>query len=149
MVFGGEEAHNVQDNHEKFDAFALIWDGKLVFGSFATDTLIRATIIALFECILSQVIKPNVSNSVANGSITGPSGGNDEEKFQEKPSTSDRRDIAEILAAMFRVGKSSAAGLFIHQSSVSCALGAVVATYTVVDIGHYSTKIACVEDSST
>ena len=47
-ILVGEEAHNVQDNHEKFDVFALISDGKLVFGSFAADTSIRAAIIRMY-----------------------------------------------------------------------------------------------------
>ena len=129
----------------------------MVFGSGAADTLVRAAIDALLEYIASQLIKPNVPNGVANGTSTGTSEEKDKEKVKEKPSiyialvipdTSDRRDVAEIVDAIFRVAKLSAAGVFIHQSSVSCALGAGLATCTVVDIGHSYTTIACVEDGS-
>ena len=158
-VLVGKDAHNALtgDKNEEYDVVAPIWDGKLVFGSGAADTLVRAAIDALLEYIASQLIKPNVPNGVANGTSTGTSEEKDKEKVKEKPSiyialvipdTSDRRDVAEIVDAIFRVAKLSAAGVFIHQSSVSCALGAGLATCTVVDIGHSSTTIACVEDGS-
>ena len=64
------------------------------------------------------------------------------------PDISDRRVVAEVVDETFRVAKLSAPRAFLHQSSVSCTLLEGLATCTVVDIGHCSTTISCVEDGS-
>ena len=48
----------------------------------------------------------------------------------------------------FELQKLSAAGVFTHQSCVSCTLRAGLATCTVLDIRRYSTIIARAENGS-
>ncbi len=146
-VLVGKDAHAVLCSEEAgdYDVVAPIWDGKLVFGSGAADTLVRAALDALLGHVAGQILV-QAPNGVPNG--------DDKEKKKTTyialviPDTSDRRDVAEIVDAIFRVPKLAAEAVFIHQSSVSCALGAGLATCTVVDIGHSATTVACVEDGS-
>ena len=84
----------------------------MVFGSGAAETLMRAGTDASLEYIVSKLIKPNVSNGAANGASIGTNVDKDKEKVQGTPSTyialvaqetSDRRDVAEIVDAIFRI----------------------------------------------
>ena len=81
-----------------------------MFVSGATDSLVRSVIDALLEYSASQLIQPNVPIVVANGTSTGTSGDKNKEKFKGTPSTyidlvipdtSDRRDVAGIVDAIF------------------------------------------------
>lgn len=167
-----------EDAAAQYDIVAPMWDGKLVFGATAaSNTLVRAALDELLRHVAHQLEHKTTNGSslhaTANGNGSIPdtngfskkNGQSSEEKCTLKkrekrskyayrhvaivvPDASDRRDVAEIVDAIFRVDELRAAAVFVHQSSVSCALGAGLGTCAVVDIGHSATTVACVEEGS-
>lgn len=136
----------------RFDIVAPLWDGKLVFGATsASDTLVRAALDELLSHVALQLDRKHANGHPPNGAAAN---GKKTNAFAFRhvaivvPDTSDRRDVAEIVDAIFRVDQLRAAAVFVHQSSVSCALGAGLGTCAVVDIGHAATTVACVEEGT-
>ncbi|CDF38109.1 unnamed protein product [Chondrus crispus] len=149
-----------------YDIVFPIWDGKVLFDCGAPASLIRKALDALIAHIVEQLAairkkaSENARKKKMNGDVRMENGGEEvktEQLFTKDgvagtfvalvvPETSQRRDTAEIVDAVFREPSLQTAAVFIHQSAVSCALGAGLATCAVVDIGHSATTVACVED---
>lgn len=158
-----------KERAQHYDVVSPIWDGKLLFGCGATNSMIRSSLDALIRHVVqvlsadraSKLVKDNAEGE-RKGGEGSPSAATATKSLgmqlfkREKlakvhvalviPEASDRRDVAEFVQAIFRSEELQAAAVFVHQSAVSCALGAGIATCTVVDIGYSGTTIACVED---
>lgn len=154
---------------KEYDILFPIWDGKLLFDCGAPDSLVRKALDCILEHIVEQLTLERRNKAASggndkkdektNGQASMDIESQDEEvvPFQKHdeaktfvalvmPETSQRRDTAEIVDAVFRTRTLQTAAVFIHQSAVSCAFGAGLATCAVVDIGHSATTVACVED---
>lgn len=150
---------------ELYDVIFPIWDGKVLFHCGAPESFVRKALDCLIDYVVEQ-LKIDKKKKIAasrdaatNGNANGVPAKRPEETtpFAEGeeaktfvalvvPETSQRRDAAEIVDAIFRSRSMQTAAIFIHQSAVSCAFGAGLATCAVVDIGHSATTVACVED---
>lgn len=178
ILVGRDALDVLEDERAEFyDVVAPIWDGKLVFGiTQASDVLVKAAFAQLIKHIATEVYGNKssktandnkhdhaTSNGIANGTTAnGKSSPSDEEPMSKPketndvpryvamviPDTSDRSDVAEFVHTIFHCKQLRAGAVFLHQSSVSCALGAGLATCTVVDVGHSATTIACVEEGT-
>lgn len=147
-----------------YDVVAPLWDGRLVFGHDASDALVRAALDELLRHVAKQLLPLRKSDGQSADALerkeqqaagdSNDSGSAPRKNYADLhialvvPDTSDRRDVAEIVEAIFRVDELKAGAVFIHQSSVACALGAGLATCSVVDIGHSGTTVACVEEGT-
>lgn len=146
----------------RYDIVFPVWDGQLTFDCGAPSSLIRKSISVLLDHIVEQLEQ---SRKEAKPKVKAGDGSKDDRLLQRHedfvrdnigcatsfvslvvPETAQRRDIAEFVDAIFRSRSLRCAAVFVHQSAVSCALGAGLATCAVVDIGHSATVIACVED---
>lgn len=128
----------------QYDIVAPMWDGRLVLGtSSASDGMVRSSLDALLRHIADELGAARERSSAD---------GTDESSFAHRhiaivlPDAAERRDATELVEAVFRVDALRAGAVFLHQSSVSCALGAGIGNCAVIDIGHCATTIACVED---
>lgn len=148
-----------------YDVVFPIWDGKIMFDCGAPESLVRKSLDCLIDYIVEQLkaerdnkarkVKDQATEVKAEGApvklveeMLPFAQGTEAQTFVALvvPETSQRRDTAEIVDAVFRSRSLQTAAIFIHQSAVSCAFGAGLATCAVVDIGHSATTIACVED---
>lgn len=153
-----------EERAKNYDIIMPIWDGKLLFDCGAPVSLIRKALDAIHDYIVEQLVyerKHGKINSVL-GKVQIKQNDSKDTTIQDSlfvndgmaksfvtvvvPETSQRRDVAEIVDSVYRSNAMQTAAMFIHQSAVSCALGAGLATCAVVDIGHSATTIACVED---
>lgn len=150
----------------QYDIVFPIWDGQIMFNCGAPSSLVRKALDTLLDHIVDQLnqLRKEAKLKVkgdkkSNGSKDGLSALQQHEEFLDAnrncatsfttlvaPETAQRRDISELVDAVFRSRSLRCAAVFVHQSAVSCALGAGLATCAVVDIGHSGTVIACVED---
>ena len=149
-----------EERAKKYDIIKPIWDGRLLFDCGAPPTLIRKALDALLSEIITRLKNDRKhgkrkgsrsKESSKNGPPTNPNLFADDDVAKlfvtvVVPETSHRRDVSEIVDAIFRCAPMRTAALFIHQSAVSCALGAGLSTCAVVDIGHSATTIACVDE---
>lgn len=153
---------------ELYDIVFPIWDGKLLFDCGAPASLVRKSLDALIAHIVEQLRLTRKKRAADRAKESGMNGEVKTERSESPPDleedlfrkdgkaktfvalvvpeTSQRRDVAEIVDAVFRESSLQTAAVFIHQSAVSCALGAGLSTCAVVDIGHSATTVACVED---
>lgn len=154
---------------EKYDIVFPIWDGKFNFECGAPISVIRRALDVLLDYIVKDLQHsrkdvaakddPSNSNKSDANSKTDSKASTPHEQFVQNnnrcatsfvtivaPETSQRRDAAEMVDAAFRSSYFRCGAVFLHQSAVSCALGAGLATCAVVDIGHSATVVACVED---
>lgn len=172
----GRDVHKLwldKDRAQYYDIVFPIWDGKLLFDCGAPTSLVRQALEAIFSHIVSQLLRDR-ANARKKHQRRGANGKEGDSSHTEKhmdnedteskiplavqdgfaksfvtvvvPETAHRRDVAEIVGAIFQTRELQAAAVFVHQSTVSCALGAGLATCAVVDIGHSATTVACVED---
>ena len=158
-----------EEKARNYDIVHPIWDGKLLFDCGAPASLIRKALEVLFDYIVMQLTNDleggkNKKKKLSNQSSEPNGKKKTQAETQTKsnmftkdgvaksfitlvvPESSQRRDVAEIVGAVFNSNSLRAAAVFIHQSAVSCALGAGLATCAVVDIGHSATTVACVDD---
>lgn len=158
-----------EEKARNYDIVYPLWDGKLLFDCGAPASLIRKALAVLFDYIVAQLVndleggkskkkKLSSQSSEPNGKKNTPTETQKKSNMFTKdgvaksfvtlvvPESSQRRDVAEIVGAVFNSNSLRAAAVFIHQSAVSCALGAGLATCAVVDIGHSATTVACVDD---
>lgn len=158
-----------KERADKYDIILPMWDGKILFDCGAPSSLIRKALDELLCRIVHQLVSdrknPKRKISRLKTKIESTSGDDVDAKVPPKadnlfvndgyadtylalvvPETSQRRDVSEIVEAVFSSKAMQTAAVFIHQSAVSCAFGAGLATCAVVDIGHSSTTVACVED---
>lgn len=168
-VLVGREVELLVRDKEKakhYDIVFPIWDGKLLLDCGAPASLIRKALDVLITHIVDQLstTRKKAIEIAKRGKMNGDTRTENVEREQETdehfsqngiastfvalvvPETSQRRDTAEIVDAVFRERSLQTAAVFIHQSAVSCALGAGLATCAVVDIGHSATTVGCVED---
>ncbi|KAI0564821.1 actin [Gracilaria domingensis] len=153
---------------KNYDIVMPMWDGKLLFDCGAPASLIRKSLDVLMSHIVSQLMydrkhprkgsKLRTKTATANGNTkeTKPKAHLDslfvDDGYAKSfvalvvPETAQRRDVSELVDAVFSSKAMQTAAIFIHQSAVSCAFGAGLATCAVVDIGHSATTVACVED---
>lgn len=152
-----------EERAQHYDIIKPLWNGKLLLDCGAPVTLIRKALDALLSEIVKRLDhdrkhgKRKVSKLKDSDSDKNESPVNTDLFLKDGmakafvtvvvPETSQRRDVSELVDAIFMSNAMQTAALFIHQSAVSCALGAGLATCTVVDIGHSATTIACVEDA--
>lgn len=151
-----------EDRAKSYDIVFPMWDGKLLFDCEAPASLIQKALEALLHHIVEQ-LKHDRRHGKGKGAKGKPVNQElDGESVPDNlfsddgyaktfvtlvlPESSQRRDAAELVQAVFESRAMQTAAVFIHQSAVSCALGAGLATCAVVDIGHSATTIACVED---
>jgi hypothetical protein len=135
-VMLGAEAERSQ-----YDIIAPLADGRMAWSADCSSGLVRAGLDSLLRYIALQL-------------LWHPANGADEETSRERmtyialivPDSSDRSDMAEFIAALHRVDELRMAAVFVHHSSAACALGAGLSTCAVVDVGHTTTTIACVEE---
>lgn len=171
VLVGHEVEFLIRDEEraKNYDIIFPMWDGKLLFDSGAPSSLIRKAMDALLSYIVDQLVldrrNPRRKGSrfklkaeAANGNSGDMNGAAEVDQMFVKdgcaksfvalvvPETSQRRDVAEIVNAVYASSAMQTAAVFIHQSAVSCAFGAGLATCAVVDIGHSATTVACVED---
>lgn len=148
----------------KYDIIFPIWDGKVLFGCGASSSLIRKAWEVIIDYIIKdlethcQDRKVKVKNDATASKYDADLLREHESFIREYsncattfvslifPETSQRRDVSELVDIAFRSKSLRCAAVFVHQSAVSCALGAGLSTCVVVDIGHSATVIACVED---
>lgn len=149
-----------------YDIVFPVWDGKILFDCGAPASLVRKSLEALLDYIVCQ-LKQEQGKKAMQQDKGEALLGNEEAKAAEGvkssnlfaddgkakmyvavvvPETAQRRDVAEIVDAIFRTRSLQTAAVFVHQSAVSCALGAGLATCTVIDIGHSATTVACIDD---
>lgn len=166
IIVGQNVAKLARDEQRasKYDIIFPMWDGKVMFGCGAPESLIRKAWEVIFEYIVKdlevhrQERKVKVKNDAAASKYDTDLLREHESFIREYPNcatsfvslifpeTSQRRDVSELVEVVFRSKPLKCAAVFVHQSAVSCALGAGLATCVVVDIGHSATVIACVED---
>lgn len=148
----------------QYDIILPIWDGKLLFECGAPASLIRYSLDLLLDYVTQQMARDRKlgkrkdrKKRKEGGHVMQDENPEEDHLFAKDgrakifvtlvmPETAQRRDVSEIVDAVYRSKSMQAAAIFIHQSAVSCALGAGLATCTVVDIGHSATTVACVDD---
>lgn len=153
-----------EERAAKYDIIFPIWDGKITFDCGASASLMRKAWEVILDYIVQELQhnrkdqKPKTRNEMAGSKDEAELLREHNSFLQENPDsattfvslifpeTSQRRDVSELVAAAFRAKSLKCGAVFVHQSAVSCALGAGLATCVVVDIGHSATAIACVED---
>lgn len=149
-----------------YDIIFPIWDGKVLFDCGAPASLVRKSLEVLLDYIVRQLKQERERKAMQQNSEATLNGREETKPEKEEgksglfandgkartyvaivvPETAQRRDVAEIVDAVFRTSSLQTAAVFAHQSAVSCALGAGLATCTVVDIGHSATTVACIDD---
>lgn len=168
-VLVGHDVELLRNDDEKsrhYDILYPLWDGKVLFDCGAPASLVRKSLDSVLDYIVKQLRQERAKATLQNGkeeSMDGETpmgageGGEGTDLFANGgtaktyvavvvPETSQRRDVAEIVDAVFRTESLQTAAVFVHQSAVSCALGAGLATCCVVDIGHSATTVACIDD---
>lgn len=168
VIVGNDVARLLRNERlaSHFDIIFPTWDGQLLLDTGVSANLVRKAVDLLLDFIISDLRKQR-ENQDSKLLKKGGAGGDPKvmsarQKHEDwmrlypghatsfvtlvVPETAQRRDVAELTAAVFRSTELRCGALFVHQSAVSCALGAGLATCAVVDIGHSATIIACVED---
>jgi actin-related protein len=135
--------YGAEAERRKYDIVAPIADGRVAWDPQCSNSLVRAALDAVLRHIAVQLL-----GDAGKGAVAG--GGGARECLTHVvlivPDSSDRADVAEFVSALHRVDELRLAAVFVHHSSVSCALGAGLSTCAVVDIGYSTTTIACVEE---
>ncbi|CAN8074623.1 unnamed protein product [Agarophyton chilense] len=157
-----------QERAKNYDIIMPMWDGKLLFDCGAPASLIRKSLDVLISHMVAQLASDRRNPRRKGSKLRMKAAANGDSKTSKSdvehdflfvndgyaksfvalvvPETAQRRDVAELVDAVFSSKAMQTAAIFIHQSAVSCAFGAGLATCAVVDIGHSATTVACVED---
>lgn len=134
-----------------YDIVFPLWDGRVLTGCGSSQKLVEKALSVLLDHVVNRLKMERQRKGDMQVEGEGL------ELFKEDglaktyvalvvPETSQRRDVAAFIRSIFESRSLQTAAIFVHQSAVSCALGAGLATCTVVDIGHSATTIACVDD---
>lgn len=151
-------AHSAEIRHG-FDIVHPIRDGRLARGLSHSIGVVRAAL----EAVLDHIGLDLGISVRADRSCAAPPGGEGEAVVQTAAASSDpihamthvalivpdsanRRDVAEFVDALFRASHLQVAAVFVHHNAASCALAAGLSTCVVVDIGHTSTTVCCIEE---
>lgn len=143
----------------KYDIIFPMWDGELILDTGVSTNLVRKAVDLLYDFMIVDLRRHRKDSKMKKADSKSLSARKNHEEWMRQhsdhatlfvtlvvPETAQRRDVAELTDAIYRSREMRCGAVFVHQSAVSCALGAGLPTCAVVDIGHSATVIACVED---